>query len=258
MRVGRLEPTAIMPAATIATISIHSSMACDLAQPGGLLDWASARPRPRGRAWQRFMGRAWGCARTARASGPENGRSRRLFRRKSTSGPEKHPGGGQALLDHPGVEPARPALERRRGAGRLAHHEARPADPDRALALGGRRGAAPGDQQVVDRARQQAAPGQLVVAAPGGEAPIDLAFDVALHRPRVDPDGVVEVARLDDILAGNLVRADDAAGLPPPPPGRDPAPGGLPQPRDVLGQEAGEGAPPAAGLPLRGGRPLGA
>src|SRR2546429_190209 len=134
MRVGRLEPTAVMPAATIATISIHSSMARDLAQPGGLLDWAPARPRPRGRAWQRFMGRARGCARTARASGPENGHSRRLVRRKSTSGAEKHPGGGQTLLEDPCVEPARPALERGGGAGRLAHDEARPADPDRALA----------------------------------------------------------------------------------------------------------------------------
>src|SRR3954471_2779758 len=169
MRVGRLEPTAMMPAATIATISIHSSMACDLAQPGGLLDWAPARPRPRGRAWQRCMGRARGCARTVRASGPENSQPRRLFRRKSGSGPEIHAGRGQTLLQDLRVEAARTALERGGGAGRLAHDEAGPADPDRALALGGRRGAASGDQQIVDLAWQHAAPGQLVVAPPGGE-----------------------------------------------------------------------------------------
>src|SRR4051794_10597510 len=91
MRVGRLEKMAIAPAATIATISIHSSIARDLALPEGLL-LAPRLPFGReGEARQWFMGRGPGCARTALTSRAENGSKPRLFRRKSRQAPKNTP-----------------------------------------------------------------------------------------------------------------------------------------------------------------------
>ena len=104
----------------------------------------------------------------------------------------------------------------RGGAGGLAHDEAAAADARGRLALMRHRGAAPGHQQVVEAGRHQHAIGQVVEAARAGNvgpAPDHVARHMVFDRPAVDADGVGKARAGKHVIGGELVMADDPAGL---------------------------------------------
>ena len=89
----------------------------------------------------------------------------------------------------------------RRAASRLPHHEARTRDARRGLAAVRHRGAASGDQQVFRAHRKKHAVRQLVIAARLAlEAEVDIAGNMLLDRPAVDPNRVRKIGALEHIF----------------------------------------------------------
>src|SRR3954452_13046079 len=113
-------------------------------------------------------------------------------------------------------DPVSGERQRSGGTGGLPHHETGTGDPGRRLALMGHRGAAAGDQQIVDAFGHQHPVRQLVIAArfrDRREGEDDVAGDMGLDRPAIDPDGILERSAAEHVLTAELIAAIDAAGF---------------------------------------------
>src|SRR5215469_9194977 len=107
----------------------------------------------------------------------------------------------------------------RRGAGRLAHREARTGDAGGGLRAVRHRRAPAGDVQVADALLAGTGghdhPERKVVESPRVTLPPELngACHVRLDRPAVHADRVGEVCAAEHVVLGELVGPDDAASL---------------------------------------------